>query len=145
MYLQSWLTCLSSDLTSPAIRSRRFPQRTGSSGSCSTSSSTIILCSHRLLRQVHSPHKSVRANDVHIINTCPVVLAHHCFYGFSCVFDVLFEFVICPSRFNTVQQRHPVDVTVHFCLVEKWYTCLNVLVFPVFRYVSRAKSTYSSF
>lgn len=54
---QSWLTCLSSDLTSPAIRSQRSLQPTGSSGSCSTSSSTIILCSHHPLRQVHSPHK----------------------------------------------------------------------------------------
>lgn len=30
LYFQSWLTCLSSDLTSPAIRSQRFLQPTGS-------------------------------------------------------------------------------------------------------------------
>lgn len=33
--------------------------------------------------------------------------------------DVLFEFGRCPSRFNMVVQRHPVDAIIQSCLVEK--------------------------
>lgn len=49
---QSWPIFLSSDSTSPAIRSQRFLQRTGNSGSCSTLSSTTTLCSLPRRRQV---------------------------------------------------------------------------------------------
>lgn len=52
--LQSWPIFLSSDSTSPAIRSQRFLQRTGNSGSCSTLSSITTLCSLPRRRQVYN-------------------------------------------------------------------------------------------